>query len=196
MPEVRALNDEAKCLEVMAKGSIKCAHDLHERVGLSGIISAGGSMGTDLGAAVMRTFPVGLPKVMISTMASGMTRAIVGTRDIVMIPSICDIAGLNAVTRRIFENGARAVAGMAHGYRPTVASDKPLIAIGTLGTTENCCGIIRRSLEEKGCEVMVFHTQGTGGIAMDETVREQDVAVVVNLSLIEVGDFLSQGLFS
>jgi uncharacterized protein (UPF0261 family) len=196
MAEVRALNHEAKCLEVMTKGSIKCAHELHNRVGLSGIISAGGSMGTDLGAGVMRTFPVGLPKVMISTMASGNTRSIVGARDIVMIPSICDIAGLNAVTRRIFENGSRAVAGMAHGYKPAVASDKPLIAIGTLGTTESCCGIIRKSLEEKGCEVMVFHTQGVGGVSMDEIVREQNVSVAINLSLVEVVDYLCNGIYS
>ena len=196
MAEVRSLNDEAKCLQVMTKGSIKCAHDLHERIGFAGIISAGGSMGTDLGAAIMRTFPVGLPKVMISTMASGMTRPIVGTRDIAMMPSICDIAGLNAVTRRIFENGSRALAGMAHGYEPAVASDKPLIALSTLGTTENCCGIIRKSLEERGCEVMVFHTQGVGGVSMDEIVREQNVSVAINLSLVEVVDYLNNGIYS
>ncbi len=196
IPEVRALNHEAKCLEVMIDGAIKCAQALHRRVGLCGMISAGGSLGTDLGTAVMRTFPVGLPKVMISTMASGMTRPFVGTKDIAMIPSICDIAGLNAVTRRIFQNGALALAGMAHGYKPSVASDKPLIALSTLGTTEKCCGLIRKSLEQKGFEVMVFHTQGVGGIAMDEAVREQNISVAVNLSLIEIGDFLCQGLFS
>jgi uncharacterized protein (UPF0261 family) len=196
MSEVRALNHEAKCLEIMIEGSIRCAQELHRRVGLSGMISAGGSLGTDLGTAVMRTFPVGLPKVMISTMASGMTRPFIGTKDIVMIPSICDIAGLNAVTRQIFENGAHALAGMAHGYKPSATSEKPLMAISTLGTTEKCCGIIRKSLEQRGFEVMVFHTQGVGGVAMDEAVREQKVSVVVNLSLIEVGDFLSHGLFS
>ncbi len=196
MPQIRSLNQEAMCLEIMIEGSIKCAQALHRKAGLCGIICAGGSLGTDLGTAVMRSFPVGLPKVMISTMASGMTRPFVGTKDIVMIPSICDIAGLNAVTRRIFENGARALAGMAHGYKPSVPLDKPLIAISTLGTTEKCCAAIRRSLEERGSEVMVFHTQGIGGVAMDEAVREQDVSLVINLSLIEVSDFLSQGLYS
>lgn len=196
MPEVRALNHEARCLEVMVEGGIKCAQELNQRVGLSGIICAGGSLGTDLGTAIMRTFPIGLPKVAISTMASGMTRPFVGTKDIIMIPSICDVAGLNAVTRQIFRNGALALAGMAYGYSPTKASDKPLIALSTLGTTEKSCGIIRKSLEKKGFEVMVFHTQGIGGVAMDEAVREQNVSVVVNLSLIEIGDFFSQGLFS
>jgi uncharacterized protein (UPF0261 family) len=112
-----------------------------------------------------------------------------------MVPSLCDIEGLNTITRRVFQNGALALAGMAHGYKPIVASGKPLIAISTLSTTEKCCSKIRHSLEQRGCEVMVFHTQGTGGITMDETIREQEVAIAVNLSLIEVGDFLCQGLF-
>jgi len=137
-----------------------------------------------------------LPKVMISTMASGMTRPFVGTKDIVMVHSVCDVAGLNTVTRRVFQNGALAVAGMAYGYKPSVASGKPLMVISTLSTTEKCCNAIRRSLEQTGSEVMVFHTQGTGGITMDEVVREQEVSIVVNLSLIEVSDFLCQGLFS
>jgi len=196
MPEVRALNHEAKCLAIMIEGAIPCAQKLHQQVGLSGIIAAGGSLGTVLGAAVMRTFPFGLPKMMISTMASGNTLPYVGTRDIVMVPSICDIAGLNTVTRCVFQNASRALAGMAHGYKPLPASEKPLIAISTLSTTEICCTAIREALEQRGFEVMVFHTQGTGGVAMDVTVREQDVSIAVNLSLIEVSDFLVQGLFS
>ena len=195
MAEVRSLNHEAKCLEVMTRGAIQCARELHGKVGLRGIIGAGGSLGTDLATAVMRSFPVGLPKVMVSTMASGMTRPFVGTRDIMMMPSICDVAGLNAVTRHIFRNSALALAGMAHGYEPSEAKDKPVIALSTLGTTEKCCSIIRKSLEQSGLEVMIFHTQGVGGVAMDETIREREIAVAVNLSLIEVGDFLCRGLF-
>ncbi len=196
MPEVRALNHEGKCLAIMIEGAIKCAQALHQNVGLSGIIGLGGAMGTGLATALMQTFPFGLPKVMISTMASGMTRPFVGTKDIIMIPSVCDISGLNAITRRVFYNGALALAGMAYGYKPSAASDKPLVAISTLGTTEKCCVKIRKSLEQKGFEVMVFHTQGTGGDTMDEVVREQPVSVVVDLSLIEVGDFLQGGLFA
>jgi uncharacterized protein (UPF0261 family) len=196
MAEVRSLNHEAKCLEIMTEGSIKCAQALHRKIGLCGIIGVGGSLGTDLATAIMRSFPLGLPKVMVSTMASGMTRPFVGTKDVIMVPSICDVAGLNDVTRRVFFNSARALAGMAHGYKPSAASNKPIIAISTLGTSEKCCGVICKALEQSGFEVMVFHTQGVGGVAMDEAVREQNVALAINLSLIEVGDFLSQGLYS
>ena len=217
MDEVRALNHEGKCQAVMMEGAIKCAHELHERIGLSGILGVGGSMGTTLGTAVMRTFPFGLPKVMVSTMASGMTKGFVGTKDIVMVNSVCDISGLNTVTRSVFRNGALAVAGMAHGYRSAGASykpvlttlhidhkyqdllvdtEKPLVTISTLGTTDRCTVRVRKALEEKGFEVMVFHTLGTGGLIMDEVVREQNVSVVVDLSLVEVNDFLHQGLCS
>ncbi len=196
MDQVRALNHEAKCLEVMTQGAILCAQQLHQQTGLSGIIGIGGSLGTDLATAVMRNFPLGLPKMMVSTMASGMTRPFVGTKDIMMVPSICDVFGLNGVTRRVFANSARALAGMAHGYEPSIVSDRPVVALSTLGTTQKCCDVICRSLEDAGFEVMVFHTQGMGGVAMDEIVQEQDIAVCVNLSLIEVGDYLVQGLFS
>ena len=194
--EVRALNHEAKCLEVMIRGAIPCAHALDKRVGLSGIIGVGGSLGTALCTAVMRTFPFGLPKAMISTMASGNTRPFVGTTDIMMIHSVCDVLGLNTVTRRVFQNGAMALAGMARGYKPIEASDKPLAMIGTLSITEKCCLAVRKAVEERGYEVMVFHTSGNGGATMDDIIRDQKVSVVVNLSLIEVSDYLHNGLFS
>ena len=195
MPEIRALNHEGKCMALMIQGAIKRAHELDEQIGFSGIIAAGGSGGTTLGAAIMRTFSFGLPKVLISTMASGMTKPFVGTKDIVMLNSICDVAGLNTVTRRVFENGVLALAGMAKGYHPLESSGKPVVAMTTLSTTDRCCNRVRAALEQAGAEVMVFHSQGTGGQAMDETVREQDVSLVIDLSLIEVGDYLAQGLY-
>jgi uncharacterized protein (UPF0261 family) len=196
MPEIRALNHEGACLALMTEGAIKCAHELHQQVGFSGILGLGGSAGSTLGGAVMQTFSFGLPKVLISTMASGMTKPFIGTADIVMVHSVCDVAGLNTITRRVFQNAALALAGMAHGYSPSVASAKPLVAISTLATTDPCCSAIRKSLERRGFEVVAFHSNGTGGVAMDEVVLEQNVSVVVNLSLIEVGDFLNQGLYS
>ncbi len=196
MADVRSLNHEAKCMAVMTEGAIKCAQVLSGKIQIRGIIGIGGSLGTDLATAVMRSFPLGIPKLMISTMASGMTRPYIGTKDIMMMPSICDVTGLNTVSRRIFQNSALALAGMAHGYKPSAGSGQPTIAISTLGATEKCCDAIRKSLEQKEFEVVVFHTQGVGGVAMDEAIREQEVTVAINLSLIEVSDYLSQGLYS
>jgi len=196
LSEVRELKHEAKCLDIMTEGAVRCAGEMHREVGFKGIIGIGGSLGTDLATAVMRSFPLGLPKVMVSTMASGNTRPFVGTKDIMMVPSICDVSGLNTVLRRVLSNSARALAGMAHGYTPSMASDKPIVAISTLGATEKCCSAVRGTLEENGYEVMVFHTQGIGGVAMDEAIREQNVSIAIHLSLIEVSDFLVQGLYS
>lgn len=196
MEQVRALKHEGKCLDVMIGGSVKCAQELHQRIGLSGIIGIGGSMGTTLSSVVMQSFPYGLPKVLISTMASGMTKPFVGAMDIIMVNPVCDIAGLNSITRGVFRQGALAVAAMAHDYKPVIREDKPLVTMTTLGTTDRCTVRIRKSLEDKGYEVMVFHTLGTGGGAMDKINRERDVAVAVDTSLVEVSEHLHGGLCS
>lgn len=194
MPAIRALRHEGKCLEVMIEGALECAHELHRSAGLSGIIGLGGSMGTVLATRIMQSFPYGLPKVMISTMASGMTRPFVGAKDIVMVNPVCDISGLNSITRSAFRNGALAVAAMARDYSSGEAGSRPLVTISTLGTTEKCSAHVRRALERHGFEVMVFHTLGTGGAAMEQIIRERDVAVVIDLSLIEISEHLHGGL--
>jgi len=196
MPDIRALNHEGKCQAIMIDGAIKCAQELHAREGLSGIIAVGGSMGTTLGTAVMRSFPFGLPKVMISTMASGFTRPFVGFKDVVMVNSVADISGLNSITRSVFANGAAALVGMARAYSPQEATGKPLVAVSTLGTSDKCAVRVRKSLEDKGFEVVIFHTLGTGGAALDDIVRDRDVSVVVDMSLVEINDFLHGGLCS
>lgn len=196
MDAVRALKHEGKCQAVMIEGALKCAHQLHDEVGLSGILAIGGSMGTGLATTIMRSFPYGLPKVMISTMASGMTAPYVGTKDITMVNAVCDISGLNTITREVYRNGALALAGMAKGYKPARENGKPLVLISTLGTTEKCCARVRTSLEDKGYEVMVFHTTGAGGQTLESIVQDRHVAAVVDLSLVEIIDLLNGGLCS
>lgn len=196
LEEVRALKHEGKCQAVMTQGAMKLAEDLHRRGEISGVIGVGGSMGTTLATAVMRALPYGLPKLMISTMASGFTRPFVGNRDILMLNSVCDIAGLNTITREVFRNGAIAVAAMAREFKSATADDRPLVMLSTLSTTDKCSVRVREALTRKGYEVMVFHTLGTGGMTMDDIVRERDVAAVVDLSLVEINDFLQGGLCS
>lgn len=194
--QVRDLNHEGKCQEVMTKGSVACALATHKKTPLSGIIAIGGSMGTSLGTAVMRAFPYGLPKLMISTMTSGYTKGFIGSKDLIMMNPVCDIAGINRITQAVYRNGAAAIAGMALNYEAIRDDGKPLALISTLGTTEAASRGIRQRLEDEGFEVMVFHTLGTGGMVLDEIAAERDVAVVIDLSLVEINDYLNDGLCS
>lgn len=191
---VRALGHEGKCQEAMMAGALAIALKTHLESPLAGIFSVGGSMGTTLGTAIMRAFPYGLPKVMVSTMASGFTKQWVGVKDIVMMNAVTDISGLNSIAKEVIRNGALAVAGMANRYTPAAPSDKPLVLISTLGTTEACVRRIRRQLEEDGAEVMVFHSSGTGGLALDSIAAERDVALVLDLSLTEILDHIHGGI--
>lgn len=192
--QVRALGHEGKCQEVMIEGATKLALEAHVQTPLSGIISVGGSMGTALATTIMRTFPYGLPKLMVSTMASGFTAPYVGVKDIAMMNAVTDIAGINSISRDVFRNAALAMAGMARGYDPTQRSDRPLVLITTLGTTERSTRRIREALEADGCEVMVFHSSGAGGPTLDSIASEREVALVLDLSVTEIVDHLHGGL--
>ena len=193
---VRALGHEGKALAAMTEGAVVCARSLFEKTDINGVISIGGAMGTMLGTAVMRELPFGLPKVMISTMASGMVKPYVWTKDIMMLHSVADISGLNSITRTVLTNGAGAVAGMAKKYQQTTEDQKPFIMISMLATVEPCSKMIRAEMEKIGYEVIIFHTSGTGGAAMDELILEKNVAAVVDLSIIEVTDYIYNGLFA
>ena len=194
LEEVQTIGHEGQALEVMTNGAIQCARELHRQNQVQGIIGLGGSMGTTLGSGVMRSFEVGLPKVMISTMASRDTRAFVGTKDIFMLHSVCDLVGLNRVTKKILRNGALALAGMLRSVVPDDAPEqKSLVFVSTLGTTEACAQQVRKTLEEKNNEVVIFHTVGSGGKAMEEMIQQENVSVLVDLSLHEIADHLFGG---
>jgi uncharacterized protein (UPF0261 family) len=193
LSEVRALGHEGKALEVMITGAIRCARDLYREGKIKGILGLGGSMGTTLGTGVMRAFPIGFPKVMISSMASRNTRAFVRTKDILMLHSVCDLSGINRVTKKILRNGAFALAGMVKDSLDFHPSTGPLIIVSTLGTIETCAVNVRRILESMGKEVVVFHTVGSGGEAMEEMICEEEVEAVVDLSLNELVNHLFGG---
>ena len=195
LANVLRMGNEGEALDVMINGAIQCAQDLYRQDKIRGIISLGGSMGTTLGTAVMRTFPVGFPKVMISTMASRDTHAFVGSKDILMLHSVCDISGLNRITNRVLHNGAMALAGMVEHALEDVTSDKPMVFLSTLGTTEACVQSLREHLERDGKEVITFHTVGSGGKAMEEIIHDEGVGAVVDLSLHEIADHLFGGAY-
>jgi uncharacterized protein (UPF0261 family) len=188
LTKVQDIGHEGKALRVMTEGAVKCATKLHRQSKIHGIIGLGGSMGTTLGTGVMRAFPIGFPKLMISTMASRDTRSFVGSHDILMLHSVCDLSGINRITSLILHNAAMAMAGMLKGADFIYPAAKPLVVLSNLGTTEACSTSVRRRLEEKGNEVIIFHTVGSGGAAMEEIIRQEKVDAVVDLSLNEIGD--------
>lgn len=192
--QVRALGHEGKCQDAMIKGSIAAAHAWDARDPVSGILAIGGSMGSALAGALMQSFPYGLPKLIVSTMASGFTAPYMGVKDIAMMNAVTDISGLNTISRDVFRNAANAVAGMAKGYNREEHAEKPLVLITTLGTTEASVKRIREALEADGCEVMVFHSSGAGGPTLDGLAADKDVALVLDLSMTEVMDHIHGGL--
>ncbi|MFH1243615.1 MAG: Tm-1-like ATP-binding domain-containing protein [Pseudomonadota bacterium] len=193
LAQVQGIGHEGKALDVMIQGAIFHALGLYRQREIQGVIGLGGSMGTTLGTGVMRSFRVGVPKIMISTMASRDTRAFVGTKDVAMFHSVCDLSGLNRITRAILRNGAMALAGMVLGEVQETPSDKPPVILSTLGTTEACAKTVSKSLEREGREVIIFHTVGAGGMAMEETIHEEEIEAVLDLSLHEIGDHLFGG---
>lgn len=191
---IRALGHEGAIQNVMIEGSIKAALSYHSRHPLSGILAVGGSMGSALAGALMQQFPYGLPKLIVSTMASGFTAPYMGVKDIAMLNAVTDISGINSISREVYRNGALAVAGMALGYEPMDASDRPLVLMTTLGTTEKSVKRIREALESDGCEVMVFHSSGAGGPTLDCIAGDRDVSLILDLSVTEIVDYLNNGL--
>lgn len=186
LADVQNLRHEGKAGGIMVAGATLRAQDLYREGRIDAIIGLGGSVGTDIGSAVMRSFPIGFPKVMISTLASHDVRPFVGTKDILMLPTICDLSGINRILQKVLKNGALAVAGMAKQGPQESDTLKPLAFIGTLGTTEPCALKVKETLEAKGMEVIIFHTTGIGGQAMEEMVRQGEAEIVVEISLQEL----------
>lgn len=188
--------DRGYAMTVMTRGAARLVRELHQQGRVQGIISLGGSAGTTIGTAAMRELPVGIPKVMVSTLASGNTRPYVGTRDICMMYSVLAIEGLNRVSRRILGNAARAVAGMVKGPQIEEEGREPLIATTTFGVTAPGVNKAREYLEQLGYEVLVFHATGTGGAAMEGLVRDRYINGVLDITTTELCDELVGGIFS
>lgn len=185
--------NEMAVMETMITGASTVVAKLYTNGQIHGILSLGGTMGTNMGTSVMRTLPFGVPKVMLSTAASGDTRAWVGTKDITMIPSVADIVGLNRLTKVSLRGAAGALYGMVEsGEEP--ASDDPLIGVTTLGGTTETAMRFKKRLEDKGFEVAIFHAIGTGGMAMEELIGEGKIHGVFDLSTNEVLDHLYGGM--
>ncbi|HEY7155936.1 MAG TPA: Tm-1-like ATP-binding domain-containing protein [Gemmataceae bacterium] len=195
---VRRAADRGQAIAAAAKGATKIAVDLHAGGQLDGVLGLGGSAGTTIATAAMRALPFGVPKIMVSTLAGGQVKPYVGVRDILMMPSVVDICGLNRISRTVLANAANAMIGMIQGERGCVSapSDKPLIAATMFGVTTPCVEASRKILESNSYEVLVFHATGTGGTTMESFVSDGLIAGVLDLTTTELADELVGGILT
>lgn len=167
---------------------------------VQGVLGLGGSAGTNIGTSAMRALPLGVPKLIVSTLASGQTRHYVGGKDIMMLNAVVDIAGINRITRKILDNAAHAMAGMVLNARTATndadATDKPLIAATMFGVTTPCVDRARQVLEQAGYEVIVFHATGNGGESMEGLIEDGVFAGVLDITTTELADELVGGILS
>jgi uncharacterized protein (UPF0261 family) len=185
--------DENKEIQVMIRGASKIAQTLRDSARLEGIMCLGGSRGTAIGTAAMRALPFGVPKVMVSTIASGDMRPYIDTKDITLIHSVTDIVGLNRMTKRLLAYAAGAIMGAVTADPGLETSDRPLIAMSSMGGINRAVFSAQKSLEGKGFEVVAFHTVGTGGRALEETVEQGLIDGVLDLVTHELTDHLFGG---
>ena len=199
LEHVREKADRGDAITYAAAGAAALARAAYASGELSGVLGLGGSAGTTIATSAMRVLPLGVPKVMLSTLASGTVRQFVGDKDIFMLNAVVDIAGINRISREILSQAARAMAGLILYPRPeAAASDRPLVAATMFGVTTPCVERARALLEQEGFEVLVFHATGNGGQAMESLIAEGMIAGVLDLTTTEladehVGGFLSAG---
>jgi uncharacterized protein (UPF0261 family) len=192
---VRA-GDRGHAMEVMGRGAGIVAERLHREGRLQGIAAIGGSGNASVAAAAMRELPVGLPKLIVSTLASGDTRPYMGAKDVTMTYSVVDIAGLNQISTRILTNAAGAIVGMARATPPDAAHERPLIGATMFGVTTPCITRARERLEELGYEVLVFHATGTGGQSFEALAEGGFLAGALDATTTELADELVGGVLS
>ncbi len=197
--EIVERKDRAMATEALSKGMEILVPRLYAEGKFDGIISFGGSGGTSLATPAMRALPIGVPKVMVSTMASGNVSQYVGTSDIVMIPSIVDVAGLNKISKTIFKNAVLAIAGMVSLEPEQEVEEevsKPMVAATMFGVTTPCVDRAKVYLEERGMEVLVFHATGTGGKTMEALIQAGFFQGVLDLTTTEWCDEIVGGVLA
>jgi uncharacterized protein (UPF0261 family) len=192
---LREEGDRGAAVSAMTKGVAVIIKRLFDAGKIDGVLGMGGSAGTVIATAAMRQLPVGFPKVMVSTLAAGDTSAYVGTKDIVLVPSVVDVAGINRISGRIYANAVGAVVGMVETAAPDILP-KPLIAATMFGNTTALVDQCRAIMEQHGYETLVFHATGTGGRTMESLIDEGYFAGVLDVTTTEWADELVGGVLS
>ena len=194
-PAMLKRGDRGECVSMMAKAAPILLERLQREGRIDGVISLGGGGGTSIATAAMRALPIGFPKLMVSTLASGNTAHYLGTKDITMMPSIVDVAGLNRISKIIFTRAAGAICGMVDA-RVGSSDERPLIVASMFGNTTDCINAAIPLLEAAGYEVLVFHSSGAGGRAMEALIESGLVAGVLDITTTEWADELVGGTLS
>ncbi|NNE90538.1 MAG: Tm-1-like ATP-binding domain-containing protein, partial [Verrucomicrobiales bacterium] len=194
LPALMARKDRGECVVAMSQAAPKFVAQLAADGKIDGIISLGGGGGTAIGSAAMRGLPIGFPKVMVSTLASGNTAHYVESKDITMIPSIVDVAGLNRISKTIFTRAGGAICGMVEAEIESASDEeRPLIAASMFGNTTDCVDHAREIIEAAGYEVLVFHATGTGGKTMETLIEDGLISGVLDITTTEWADELCGG---
>ena len=193
---VVARGDRGECVAAMARAAAALIGRLVDEGRIQGLISLGGGGGTAIATAAMRPLPIGFPKLVVSTLASGNTAPYVGTSDIVMMPAVVDVQGLNRISRTILARAAGAICGMVEADVAPGRDDKPLVVASMFGNTTGCLEAAVPLMEAAGYEVLVFHATGTGGRALEALVASGLVAGVLDITTTELADELVGGVLS
>jgi uncharacterized protein (UPF0261 family) len=194
--DLASLTDRGAAVGTMADAAAALARRLHGEGRIEGVLGAGGSGNTAIATAAMRALPVGVPKLMVSTMAAGDTRDYIGGADVALMASVTDVAGLNSISARILANAAAAMAGMVGAPPVDLGEQRPLIGATMFGVTTPCVTRAREGLEARGYEVLVFHATGTGGRAMEALVDAGFLTGVLDATTTELCDDLVGGVLS
>jgi uncharacterized protein (UPF0261 family) len=192
---LKARKDRGETVAAMAKAAAVILTKLQAEQKIDGVISLGGGGGTAIGTAAMRALPIGFPKLMVSTLASGNTAQYIGSKDIVMMPSIVDVAGLNRISRQILTRAAGAICGMVSAVPPK-SEDKPIIVASMFGNTTIAVNHAKGILEAAGYEVLVFHSTGTGGRTMESLIESGMVSGVLDITTTEWADEIACGVLT
>src|SRR5919198_4117872 len=192
----RLAGDRGAAVEAMGRGAAAIAKRLHEEGRLDAVFGLGGSGNSSIATSAMRALPIGVPKLIVSTLASGDTRPYVGAVDVTMTYSVVDISGINQISAQILTNAAGAIAGMAKAEVPERSGERPLIGATMFGVTTPCVTRARERLEELGYEVLVFHATGTGGQSFEALATGGYLAGALDITTTELADDLVGGVLS
>jgi uncharacterized protein (UPF0261 family) len=200
LAEIQKAGDRGRAIEMAARGVTRIVLELHAKGQVEGVLGLGGSAGTTIATAAMRALPFGVPKLMVSTLASGQVKPYVGVRDILMMYSVVDISGLNRISRTVLTNAANALIGMVRGASSAGAGvslpDRLLVTATMFGVTTPCVEAARAVVEQNGYEVLVFHATGTGGMTMESFIRDGLITGVLDLTTTELADELVGGILT